>query len=293
MVYRPTDATPLSNPLLERCWYDPQEQLRWNLNRNSYIFIQKNAFENVVYKIPIILSRLQCVKMQRSLALQQCHQIAVGGRECSFFCCIFVQTTFNIHHNVKRPCGYWQLVDISSQIITCCRDESMLSCCKICNHTFQIHVRKNWDQSNQMKKLANEISFCVTGHLCGEFTGHRWIPRTKSQWRRALVFSLICAWMNGWLNNREAGDLRRHRAHYEVTVIICHFGRTGNYVFVSRSANRGLFSWIAWRTTQCQTFMNYTQFHLLAYGCLYFQRIDCLFLAGRKCIVSWLNPRDE
>ena len=41
----------------------------------------------------------------------------------------------------------------------------------------------------------------------------------KSQWRRALMFSLIWVWMNGWVNNREAGDLRRHRAHYNVTVM--------------------------------------------------------------------------
>ena len=41
----------------------------------------------------------------------------------------------------------------------------------------------------------------------------------KSQWRGALMFSLICTWMDGWVNNREAGDLRRHCAHYDVTVI--------------------------------------------------------------------------
>ena len=41
----------------------------------------------------------------------------------------------------------------------------------------------------------------------------------KGQWRGALMYSLICAWMNGWVNNREAGDLRRHRAHYDVTVM--------------------------------------------------------------------------
>ena len=34
----------------------------------------------------------------------------------------------------------------------------------------------------------------------------------KSQWRGALMFSLICVWINGWVNNREAGDLRRYRA---------------------------------------------------------------------------------
>ena len=33
------------------------------------------------------------------------------------------------------------------------------------------------------------------------------------------MFSLICARINGWVNNREAGDLRRHRAHYDVNVM--------------------------------------------------------------------------
>ena len=43
----------------------------------------------------------------------------------------------------------------------------------------------------------------------------------KGQWRTALIFSLICAWINGWVNNHEAGDLRHHRAHFDVIVIIC------------------------------------------------------------------------
>ena len=41
----------------------------------------------------------------------------------------------------------------------------------------------------------------------------------KGQWRGALMFSLICVWINGWENNREAGDLRRYRAHYDVIVM--------------------------------------------------------------------------
>ena len=41
----------------------------------------------------------------------------------------------------------------------------------------------------------------------------------KGQWRGALIFSLICTWSNGWINNRNAGDLRRHYAHYDVTVM--------------------------------------------------------------------------
>ena len=39
----------------------------------------------------------------------------------------------------------------------------------------------------------------------------------KGQWRGALMFSLICVWINGWVNNREAGDLRGYHAHYDVT----------------------------------------------------------------------------
>ena len=41
----------------------------------------------------------------------------------------------------------------------------------------------------------------------------------KGQWRGDLMFSLICLWINGWVNNREAGDLRRYRAHYDVIVM--------------------------------------------------------------------------
>ena len=41
----------------------------------------------------------------------------------------------------------------------------------------------------------------------------------KGQWWGALMLSLICAWINAWISNREAGDLRRHRAHYDVIVV--------------------------------------------------------------------------
>ena len=41
----------------------------------------------------------------------------------------------------------------------------------------------------------------------------------KGQWRGALMFILICVWINDWVNDREAGDLRRYRAHYDVIVM--------------------------------------------------------------------------
>ena len=41
----------------------------------------------------------------------------------------------------------------------------------------------------------------------------------RGQWRGALMFSLLCAWINAWENNREAGDLRGNRAYYDVIMI--------------------------------------------------------------------------
>ena len=38
------------------------------------------------------------------------------------------------------------------------------------------------------------------------------------------MFSLICVWINGWVNNREAGDLRRYRGHYDVIVMLTDDG---------------------------------------------------------------------
>ena len=55
---------------------------------------------------------------------------------------------------------------------------------------------------------------------------------SEGQWRGALMFSFICVWINGWVNNREVGDLRRYRGHYDVTVMF-----TSNYWFNSSRAN--------------------------------------------------------
>ena len=71
-----------------------------------------------------------------------------------------------------------------------------------------------------MMTSSNGDIFRVTGHLCGEFTGQRWIPHTKARDAELWCFFLICVWINGWVNNREASDLRRYRAHYDVSVMI-------------------------------------------------------------------------
>ena len=51
----------------------------------------------------------------------------------------------------------------------------------------------------------------------------------KGQWRGALMFSLICVWINRWVNYGEAGDLRRHRAHYDVILMECAYIDSGQF----------------------------------------------------------------
>ena len=66
---------------------------------------------------------------------------------------------------------------------------------------------------HQMKTFSVLLALC-TGNsaVTDEF-------RNKGQWRGALIFSLICAQINDWVNNREAGGLRCYCAHHNVIVI--------------------------------------------------------------------------
>ena len=54
----------------------------------------------------------------------------------------------------------------------------------------------------------------------------------KGQWRGALMFSLIYAWINDWVNNHEAGDLRRQHGHYDVIVMYVFLSLTHRHVSV-------------------------------------------------------------
>ena len=68
-----------------------------------------------------------------------------------------------------------------------------------------------------MVTSLNGNIFHITGPLCGEFTGPRWIPRTKASDAELWCFLLSVPWINGWVNNGDAGDLRR--THYDVIIM--------------------------------------------------------------------------
>ena len=66
----------------------------------------------------------------------------------------------------------------------------------------------------------------------------------KGQWCGALTFSLICAWTHGCANNRDAGDLRRHSAHYDVSVMLCQLFSTadGHIAYLCHDSRSSKFS---------------------------------------------------
>ena len=80
----------------------------------------------------------------------------------------------------------------------------------------------HYKNATNMMTSSNGNIFRVTGPLCWELLGFHRSPVNfphKGQWRGALMFSLICAWINGLVCNLGTGDLRRHSAHYDVTVM--------------------------------------------------------------------------
>ena len=74
----------------------------------------------------------------------------------------------------------------------------------ILTHNFKLHT---W-RRHHMETFSASLALCE-----GNTSPH------TGQWRWTLTFCLICAWTNGWANNRDVGDLRRLRPHYDVTVM--------------------------------------------------------------------------
>ena len=88
---------------------------------------------------------------------------------------------------------------------------------------------EHWDilawWRHQMETFSALLALCVANSpLTGEFPAHRPVTRSCD-----LFFELHL--INGQVNNGEAGDLRRHRVHYGVTVMMLAFRLANSNTF--------------------------------------------------------------
>ena len=109
------------------------------------------------------------------------------------------------HENIKTLAYHWRNSILNKW--NTCGNRSTLRL-QMLSH--KIDISNPW--RHQMETFSGSLTF--------ERGIHRWPLNSPHQglWRRAFMFSLICAWTKGWVNNRDASDLRRHHAHYDITV---------------------------------------------------------------------------
>ena len=98
-------------------------------------------------------------------------------------------------------------------------------------HTLTTHQPHPPQLLPHIMTSSNGNIFRVTGPLCGEFTGTSEFPSQRPVTRSFVVFFDLHL---EWVNNGEAGDLRRHRAHYDVIVMISK----GQWVGLCRLSHR-------------------------------------------------------
>ena len=165
---------------------------------------------------------------------------------------------------VTRLCRFaWNTNINSARIIKIFirRKSSAISLWHSCCHVGTIH-----DDVIKWKHFPRYWPFVWGIHRSPVNSPHR------GRWCGALMFSWICAWINGWVNNGEAVDLRRHRAHYDVTVMFTK-------LFTKLTTSDLGFSW---GLTKCRSY----RFPSCWNTCVYFACFDA-------AVLQWHMPKME
>ena len=153
----------------------------------------------------------------------QCH------RNNHAFCtlaCIHIhrQRRYNMHLNFILS-SIWLSHGVSRVSFVLNDWSNTILCMQTVRWIHHWHQEKKLTFVHTMMTSSNGNIFRVTIPLCGEFTGHRWIPPTKASEAEFWCFILSAPWINGWVNNRKASDFRRHGAHYDVIVMFSNCSR--------------------------------------------------------------------
>ena len=131
----------------------------------------------------------------------------------SALCCVLLRVDSGRFH--PHPSGFFLLQLGQSDTVS--PDQACIMCLTksvSCKNWWYNHNKQNNAQHDDVIKWKHFPRYWL--FVWGI---HRWPVNSphKGQWREALMFSLICAWINAWVNNREAADWRHH--DYDVIVM--------------------------------------------------------------------------
>ena len=140
--------------------------------------------------------------------LNQCWYILIGPLGINFSEIVLGIQTFpftKIH--LKVSSAKWRPFCLGLSVLN-------NSCWSVGFGQFMLVVIGNTWWRHQMETFSALLAICAGNSPVPVNSPH------KGQWRGALMFSLICVWINGLVNNHEAGDLRRYCVHCDVTVMV-------------------------------------------------------------------------
>ena len=143
---------------LNKCWkvvnWAIGNKFQWNFNQNSNIGIQENAFEYVVCEMVAILSRGYELSTSE-VTIEERGTLATKHNKTQQTRADFLGCYFPYFFPTTTHCELSFLDGFVATVWWCTGTKCMMT-------------------------SSNGNIFRVTGHLCGEFTGPRWIPRTKA-----------------------------------------------------------------------------------------------------------------
>ena len=137
---------------------------------------------------------------------------------------LFILVPWKFHYSSQHSWQYfhWLAAIICSDACTCKASISSSSnmMLGICREIFDLHSTAPWHSHAyaSLHQCMRNISVVMPKYFKSMMTSSNGsiFRVTGPLWRGALM---ICAWINGWVNNRETGDLRRHQTHHDVIVM--------------------------------------------------------------------------
>ena len=121
---------------------------------------------------------------------------------------IMVLLFYNHSHNCKT---FSESIDHSNSMLTNMRFETLSEKYTMCTDQRCLSLApETWPREPWIYEPHGFINYEYHYIL---------ITHHNGQWRGSLLGLYICAWTNAWANNRNNGDLRRHRAYHDIAVM--------------------------------------------------------------------------